>query len=158
MADTDSPSPPPVVEPRHPGLAELYAYWRAKKGERPAPRRADLDPVEIAPLLPFVTLVDVERAPLRFRYRLVGTAIVRNVGDDFTGRYLDSLTRLSRRDAMAAEFARVVDSAMPAVSVWDYTRGDGRRLRYERLIMPLMADGATVDMLFGGMAFDVAYG
>jgi hypothetical protein len=158
MADLGAPSLSPAVEPRHRELAELYAYWREKRGERLAPSRADIDPLEIPSLLPFVTLVDVERAPLRFRYRVVGTNIVRNVGDDFTGRYLDSLVRLSRRDAMAAEFSRVVESAVPAVSVWDYTRADGRHLRYERLIMPLITAEAAVDMLFGGMVFDIAYG
>jgi hypothetical protein len=147
-----------AIEPRHTELKELYAYWLAKKGGRPAPCRADIDPVELGRLLPYVTLVDVEQAPLRFRYRLVGTEIVRNVGDDFTGRYLDSFVRLSHRDAMAAEFTRVVERAQPSISDWEYSRGDGRHVRYERLILPLMADGATVDMLFGGMAFDVAYG
>jgi hypothetical protein len=158
MAEPEALSLRGAIEPRHDELKRLYAYWLAKKGARPAPGRADIDPLEIAPLLPYVTLVDVERGPLRFRYRLVGTEIVRNVGDDFTGRYLDSFARLSHRDAMAAEFARVVESAQPAISDWEYTRADGRHVRYERLILPLMADGATVDMLFGGMAFDVAYG
>lgn len=158
MADPRTPAPAGLIVPRHDALEKLYAYWCAKKGERRAPARADIDPLEIARLLPHVTLVDVERAPLRFRYRLVGTEIVRNVGDDFTGRYLDSFLRLSHRDAMAAEFTRVVESALPSISDWEYTRGDGRHVRYERLVLPLMADGVTVDMLFVGMAFDVAYG
>lgn len=146
------------VEPHHDELKKLYAYWLGKKRARPAPSRTDIDPLEIAPLLPYVMLVDVERAPLRFRYRLVGTEIVCNVGDDFTGRYLDTFVRLSHRDVMAAEFARVVESAEPVVSVWEYTRDDGRHVRYERLVLPLVSDGATVDMLFGGIVFDVAYG
>jgi hypothetical protein len=158
MADIEVLSFPGSISPQHDELKQLYAYWLAKKGTRRAPSRADIDPLEIAPLLPYVALVDVERAPLRFRYRLIGTEIVRNVGDDFTGRYLDSFTRLSNRDAMAAEFACVADTAEPAVSLWDYSRADGRHVRYERLVLPLMGDGATVDMLFGGMVFDVVYG
>ena len=158
MAEPADASAPGAIEPRHDELKRLYAYWLAKKGTRRAPSRADIDPLEIAPLLPHVALVDVERAPLRFRYRLVGTEIVRKVGADFTGRYLDSFTRLSNRDAMAAEFARVVDSAEPTVSFWNYSRADGRHVRYERLVLPLMGDGVTVDMLFSGMVFDVAYG
>jgi len=40
----------------------------------------------------------------------------------------------------------------------DYTPKDGRFVRYERLALPLSSDGATVDMLFGGIVFDAAYG
>jgi hypothetical protein len=146
------------IEPQHDELRRLHAYWLGKKDMCSAPSRADIDPLEIAPLLPYITLVDVERRPLRFRYRLVGTDIVRHVGDDFTGRYLDTFARISHRDVMAAEFARVVDSVEPAASIWEYTRHDGRHVRYERLVLPLMSDGAIVDMLLGGMVFDVAYG
>ena len=61
-----------VIEPRNDQLKALLAYWRQKKGDRRAPTRADIDPAEIKRLLPYVGLVDVERSPLRFRYRLVG--------------------------------------------------------------------------------------
>ncbi|MGE5147399.1 MAG: PAS domain-containing protein [Candidatus Eiseniibacteriota bacterium] len=158
MADPKSPPAPPPVEPYHDELKRLYAYWLAKKGTRAAPARADIDPLEIAPLLPHVTLIDVESAPLRFRYRLVGTEIVNNVGEDFTGRYLDTLLRLAQRDLMAAELARVVASGQPAVNLWEYARHDGRHVRYERLVLPLSSDGKTVDMLLSGMVFDKAFG
>jgi hypothetical protein len=157
MAESAPPPAAHSIEPQHDELKRLHAYWLEKKGAQPAPARADIDPLEIAPLLPYVTLIDVERAPLRFRYRLVGTEIVRNVGE-FTGSYLDALTSLPHRDVMAAEFARVVESAAPALSLWEYTRDDGRHVRYERLVLPLMGDGATVDMLLSGMVFDKAYG
>jgi hypothetical protein len=109
-------------------------------------------------LLPYIALIDVERSPLRFRYRLVGTAIVDNVGAEFTGRYLDTLVRLPNREAIAEEFAHVANSATPATNIWDYRRKDGRHVRYERLVLPLIGDGATVDVLVNGMVFDVAYG
>ena len=158
MADPAPPAAAAPIEPRHDELKRLYTYWVAKKGGRLAPARADIDPLEIAPLLPHVTLIDIERAPLRFRYRLVGTEIVNNVGEDFTGRYLDTLLRLTHRDVMAAELARVVESAEPAGNLWDYARHDGRHVRYERLVLPLSSDGVTIDMLLSGMVFDKAYG
>ena len=99
----------------------------------------------------------MERAPLRFRYHLVGTEIVRNVGDDFTGRYLETFVRLSHRDVMTSELARVVELAAPVTSIWEYTREDGRHVRYERLVLPLKGDGATVDMFLCGIAFDKDY-
>ena len=39
--------------------ARLYRYWWEKRGSRPAPFRADLNPVEIPDLLPIINLIDV---------------------------------------------------------------------------------------------------
>jgi hypothetical protein len=34
---------------------------------------------------------------------------------------------------------------------------DGRRIEYERIWLPLSADGKTVNMLLGGVAIELAY-
>jgi hypothetical protein len=52
-------------------LRKALAYWLRKCGERHMPRRADIDPVEMPELLPYVRLADVV-APGQYRYRLVG--------------------------------------------------------------------------------------
>ena len=53
-------------------LRQMYTYWLAKRGDRPMPRRSDLDPTEIpAHLLPGITLVDVVPDARRYVYRLV---------------------------------------------------------------------------------------
>jgi hypothetical protein len=143
---------------RHEPLKKLLAYWLEKKGDRRAPSRADIDPLDIVPLLPHVVMIDVERDPQRFRYRLVGTEIVRQLGRDLTGRYLDELEHNPRVAAIAAEYARVAAWGAPVCATWEYTREDGRHIRYERLALPLSSDGETVDMLFGGTVFDQAHG
>jgi hypothetical protein len=149
---------PEHLAPQHEVLKRLLAYWIEKRGDRRAPARAGIDPLEIAPLLPYVMLIDVEHAPLRFRYRLVGTEVVKNIGADMTGRYLDEFVRLGRDAPMMADYARVATWGAPVCAIWEYSRGDGRHVRYERLALPLSRDGATVDMLFGGAVFDAAYG
>src|SRR3546814_7692417 len=46
-----------------------------------------------------VTLVDVERDPLRFRFRLAASPVTRHLGYELTGRYLDEVPeRDMRRD------------------------------------------------------------
>jgi hypothetical protein len=147
-----------MIEPRHDELKQIYVYWLSKKGRRRAPSRADIDPAEIASLMPYVGLVDVERAPLRFRYRLLGTEVVRGLGIELTGRFLDEVPLDDHQRAIAREYTRVAERAEPVCTIWEYTRADGRHVHYERLGLPLMTDGRTVDMLFGGVVFDAAYG
>jgi len=147
-----------VIQPRHKQLKELYRYWCDKKGDRQAPSRGDIDPAEIAPLLPYVGLVDVQHAPLRFRYRLVGTKVDAGYGRELTGRFLDEVDLNGHEREIVDEYVRVARSGQPLCTTWEYTRGDGRHMRYERLALPLSSNGKTVDMLFGGVVFDAAYG
>src|SRR3546814_12418028 len=55
------------------------------------PRKSDIDPGEIKPLLPYILIGEFAGDPVRLRYRLVGTEVVSVYGIDFTGRWLDEL-------------------------------------------------------------------
>ncbi len=70
----------------HPDILKVLAYWQAKCNGRTMPSRADIDPVELAPYLSNITLVDVVEDSRRFVYRLVGTGEVQLRGNDPTGK------------------------------------------------------------------------
>jgi hypothetical protein len=147
-----------VIEPKHEVLKQILAYWLEKKGDRIAPTRADIDPAEIKALLPYVGLADVQRDPLRFRYRLIGTNVTDGYGRELTGQFLDEVDLNKHEREIVEEYKRVVECCEPICATWEYSRADGRHIRYERLALPLSSDGKTVDMLFGGIVFDKAYG
>src|SRR5260370_3430710 len=60
---------------RYPDLQLVRAYWTARRQERFAPQRADIDPADLIDVLPRIMLADVLAEPLDFRYRLSGTRI-----------------------------------------------------------------------------------
>jgi hypothetical protein len=139
-------------------LATLHAYWRAI---RPAPGRLPgrqhFDPIAVAPLLPWLWLVDVHRAPgahaaqhLRFKYRLVGSIHVEAGGFDPTGRWLDEAhPRFAGSNALRHFTAAATGEGIafyrgpPAYVInKDY-------IVIERLMLPLASDGTTVDILLG---------
>ncbi|MBK8161184.1 MAG: PAS domain-containing protein [Rhodospirillaceae bacterium] len=144
-------------EPNSEPLRQLLAYWRLKKGARMAPTRADIDPAEIKELLPYLGLVDIQRAPFRFQYRLAGTEITRGYGQEVTGQFLDGMDLNNHQSQITQEYERVAESGAPACSTWEYQRKDGRHLRYERLALPLSSDGKVVDKLIGGCVFEWAF-
>jgi hypothetical protein len=148
----------PKVVPKHEILKQIFAYWRQKKGSRIAPSRNDIDPAEIVKLLPYIALADVVRDPLRFRCRLVGTQIVAAYGQELTGVFLDEVDLNAHQHEIIDEYRRVVERCEPVCASREYTRHDGRHIRYERLALPLSSDGETVDMVFGGAIFEKAYG
>ena len=135
---------------RHPKLRALLTYWR-QAGQGGIPSRSDIEPTEIPELLSHLLLVDVERAPVRFRARLCGTAIDRTFGRSFTGCYLDDISaRYFDRDSLQ-DYAEVVFCKAPRVASRNVIDGDGHWLRYQRLLLPLSSDGWQIDMLLGGV-------
>jgi hypothetical protein len=137
-------------EPTDPLLRQLLDYWTKKKGERIAPSRVDVDPGQIRALLPNVFLVERLGDPPRYRYRLVGTTIVKDFGEEITGRYLDEVDFDFVTSRVVSEYDRAAKEHQPIASKWSYTKQSGRQMTYERLILPLSSDGRTVDMFLCG--------
>lgn len=140
--------------PRHAALHRLYAYWQAKRGAAFAPSRTAIDPAELRDLLPYIVLADVVGTPPRFRIRLAGTHVVEAYGEEITGRFADELDFNGIGPEVLAALQAVVRSGRPGLVRRDFVKQDGRPLRYERLVLPLSSDGATVDMLFGGAVLE----
>jgi len=131
-------------------VATVHAYWRSI---RPAgarmPGRQHFDPAGLAKLLPLLRLYDVFRAPWRFRYRLVGSELVRIVGRDMTGRWFDAGTPGSRARHSFEDLMFVGGglglSYHRGFSV--FSAADKDYLTSERIMLPLARDGANVDMI-----------
>lgn len=138
-------------------LTRLHRYWSAKRGDRPAPRRCDIDPpLEIPDLLPILTLIEVLRDPLRFRFRLVGTAVVAAVGRDITGRFTDESLYGADAPAIIATYRRMVEDVRPfrrrSRLAWNGTEWQV----LEAIELPLIDDDGRVCMILGGNGFTMS--
>ncbi len=134
-------------------LVDIEAYWVAKRAGRAMPSRADICPFELRGHLPNLILLDVVGAPPRFRKRLVGSAIVAKEGFDSTGRWLDETVREDIRDTVLAQHREAVEGRGMSCYTVSFLGKDGKIYRYQRLLLPLSADGETVNMLFGAVLF-----
>jgi hypothetical protein len=127
-------------------LCRLYRYWNGRRGGRRFPSRDDVDPLDFPYALGRVSLIEVERDPLRFRFRLVSTGLTEHLGYEMTGKYVDDLPEPSMREFTRAFYERALDRHAPlheasTVLIERYT------WQYEVLVLPLASDGETVDML-----------
>jgi hypothetical protein len=82
---------PLSVSPRSPAAISLVEDWSRLRGQRLMPRRSDLDPATLKPILPYMNILEV-RARDQLIYRLAGTAIRDMIGTELTGRNLLDLT------------------------------------------------------------------
>ena len=69
-------------------IAGLERHWVGVRGTRTMPRREEIDPIELFPWLPYVSIMELHYDPFRVRYRVVGTEVARIVGEDFSNRWL----------------------------------------------------------------------
>src|SRR3546814_3673730 len=88
-------------------LRRLHAYWRKRHVDGRPPSRAALDPLDFRYAIGLVTLVDVERDPLRFRFRLVASPVNRPLGYELTGRSLDAVPERDMRSYLDSAYVRL---------------------------------------------------
>lgn len=138
-----------------PVLRGVYAYWRGVHPPVGLPGRQHIDPQALRKFLPYIWLIDIEREPFRLRYRLIGTAVVHVLGKDMTGQWFDEAhPEPASRTSYLARAQGVMSDGVP-----DWRRGRPNLWQHEthhivqNLILPLAADGTTVDMLFNASVF-----
>jgi hypothetical protein len=141
-----------------PDIQAVYAYWKAKGGNRRMPARADIDPADIVPYLPSIMLVDVgmptpdsvaaEPARGHYVYRLVGTREVEMRGSDPTGKPVATHGLGGMTDLALQNYDTVVRTRAPLLdgNEEDIQLND-RYLDLECVFLPLSSDGDRVDMV-----------
>jgi hypothetical protein len=130
-----------VTSPR---IRQLHGYWKSKCSDVTPPPRGAIEPGEIRALLPYLVLCELTAAPIRIFYRLVGTAVVRSHGEDFTGR--DHATVASLADSGIEESYRLVlESGAPVFGRTALYAGDQTWIGFEYAILPLSDDGKTIN-------------
>jgi hypothetical protein len=130
---------------------DLYEYWLAKRGSRPMPARGDLDPAEIPLLLPHLLIV--EKVADRLRYRLVGTAVVQEVGRDLTGDFVGFYVSEPGRAARMREiYERAFTRLQPVFAAGMFNLKFGATHNMSLLVLPLSDDGTHVNMVIASHA------
>jgi hypothetical protein len=135
-------------------LGRVLVYWEERRGSRRMPARRDLDPVDLAPVLPHLQLIDVV-LPDRFRYRLVGTALVDAFGRDYTGRFVDELLLgTGRSELITRVFTSVRENARPVFLQARYYTTKNVDFMTNRIYLPLSENGRDVNMMLAAFSFD----
>ncbi|WP_417316994.1 PAS domain-containing protein [Emcibacter sp.] len=134
------------VEP----LRELYEYWNRIRGTRMMPARIDIQPAELASILPLLVLVDVEQNPERFKIRLMGTETVKVMGEDLTGQYLETL---HDHEKLTQHMLWLVESHKPYLSCDTMSWKNKNYLSYYALALPLSDNDRDVNMILFGFHY-----
>lgn len=135
----------------HPLVRCFYEYWVSVSPPGRLPGRQHIAPEEVPALWSRMWMLDVYRDPLRFRYRLCGTEMVRSLGREVTGYWLDEAHPQLVENPQSRERFRFVTEIGRATwrhgpPLWSR---DPEHRTIETCIAPLAADGLRVDKILG---------
>jgi hypothetical protein len=131
-------------------LNHLYDYWQRKRGERFAPARADIDPLELKFILSQVLIFDVLDGGNDFRTRVAGTGTYALHNADITGDLLSALKPKEFSDAILAHYRSIIAHRGPTYSRTGYWEGSRETEAYHALRLPLSSNGQDIDMILVG--------
>ncbi len=130
-----------------PHLDELFQYWDDKRGDRAMPTRHDINPIELKTHLGRIHLIDIEYAPFRQRFRLIGTKTTEVLGRDMTGWYFDEIYPPGHQHRLNQSFAWIVQNKRPLRHYGNAAHANKPPYAIEVLNLPLSEDGELVNMI-----------
>ena len=149
---------------KHPSIRELFDYWNARRGARPAPERADIEPGAIRRVLADTFILSFEPGA-GHPFRIAGTRVCALFNRELKGEaFLDLWSIESRRDVrdllmiVADESVGVVASVSGGIAAGAASQAGSGGLRklsgvqLELMLLPLSHHGRTDARFLGALA------
>ena len=123
---------------KHAASRELYAYWQEKRGTRPAPERAEIEPGAIRGALSDAFILALDRDS-GHPVRLAGTRVCALFGREIKGEpFLDFWTAASRQ-SVEGLVSILTEECMGTVAGVNAQNENGDSIDLELLLLPLGA-------------------
>jgi len=132
-------------------LRDIYRYWLDIKGKRRMPSSGDINPDDIVRLLPYISYIDVEKSPCRYKMRQIGAQTIKAMTIDVTGKYLDEYPFVE--GTLKKNYDWLVEKKRPYLNFDKLKWSSKSFLEYFALGLPLSSDDKNVDMLMFGMYY-----
>lgn len=130
---------------------ELFGYWAARRGTRPAPERGEIEPSAIRRALGDVFILEFDRRQ-GHPFRLAGTRVCALFGRELKNlRFLD-LWDASSRPAVARLLDIVADESAGVVAAANGSTAEGWVQDIEVVLLPLSHRGDSHARVIGALA------
>jgi hypothetical protein len=146
-----SHTPMPVITTSQ--LRSLAELWESKRRGDLIPCRSDFSDADLRPWFGNLLMVDVVEGPHQFRFRLMGTSLVDAASRELTGKFFDEADISGYEPDVLEDYAETVRTRAPFCKTRRYNPTPGTFMEhwriYERLLLPLAADGSRIDRILG---------
>ncbi|MCQ0093004.1 PAS domain-containing protein [Roseovarius sp. M141] len=130
-------------------MADFIAYWQRTRRGGDVPRRSDIDPRGIEPLLSNAFILE-RIAPGLARMRIAGSHLTDLMGMEVRGMPVSAFITPAHRDALSHHLVRLFDQpAMIRLSLDSPGRPGAPGLKGDMLILPLRSDLGDISRALG---------
>ncbi|MGD9670703.1 MAG: PAS domain-containing protein [Hyphomicrobiaceae bacterium] len=129
----------------------LYAYWNDVRQNRLAPRRFEIEPARIAPILSETFILE-RLDDDTYRFRIAGTRICDEFGTEFRGtNFLDGWTP-DDRITLTRHLQTITTQGGAGILTFSVKTATEGCVTFECILLPLIHTRDTIDRLLGGLA------
>jgi len=136
---------------KHAASRELYAYWEERRGERPAPERAEIEPGAIRQVLSDAFILALNGGA-GHPFRLAGTRICALFGRELKGEPFIGLWAAASQPIVADLLAILDQERVGTVAGVTAQNADGESIDLELLLLPLAANRPSLARTIGVLA------
>jgi hypothetical protein len=129
----------------------VFDYWNKRRANRPAPERADIDPVEIRHALGDTFMLAADFVD-QLRFRLAGTRVCALFAREIKGEPFDALWSEASRSGIDELMGIVTGETGGAVAGLTGRADDGAPIDLELLLLPLAHAGLARIRALGVLA------
>ena len=130
-------------------LQQVLAYWREMRMGAEMPLMKNLDPVKMGRWLSHITIIEVQRDPLAFVYRLTGEKLETAHGAGIKGTDVRAVNDAApgMGDTLHLMYKKMLEYRKPAALRGDLVMENPGLKGIELLILPVSLEGENVDRL-----------
>ncbi len=136
---------------KHAASRELYAYWQKRRGTRPAPERAEIEPGAIRGVLSDAFILALDRSA-GHPVRLAGTRVCALFGREIKGESFLGLWTNASQPIIASLLAILADECTGTVAGVTAQNANGEPIDLELLLLPLGARRPSFARTIGVLA------
>ncbi|PLX34867.1 MAG: PAS domain-containing protein [Hyphomicrobiales bacterium] len=135
---------------KHRNSKALYEYWNELRGAHVAPKRSELDPQAIAPLLGDIFILE-RRTSVEYCFRLAGTRLCSAYGRELRHMNLVEMWTGQDRENIETLLYSVTEDGAAAIVGLDAVSAKGNHLPMEMVLLPLFQDNGRLNRVLGGL-------
>jgi len=136
---------------KHAASRELYAYWQERRGERPAPERAEIEPGAIRQVLSDAFILALDGGA-GHPFRLAGTRVCALFGRELKGEPFIGLWAAASQPTISDLLAILDEECVGTVAGVTAQSAHGEPIELELLLLPLRASRPSLARTIGILA------
>ena len=136
---------------KHAASQELYAYWQERRGKRPAPERAEIEPGRIRHALSDAFILALDSGA-GHPFRLAGTRVCALFGRELKGEAFIGLWAAASQPVVSDLLAILDEERVGTVAGVTAQSGDGEPIELELLLLPLNTTRPSLARTIGILA------